>query len=136
MTRARISPRQDGDTHVRRHPQARHRTKLSESGRWLSDLHCLWRYCDQRSCQRARACQGDPRHCLHFLPLVPYEAREFILGWDNAQAQGLSWEEMLEEHAEEWQTLLNWQELVRDTLPENRWKERRRFEAEQRARLK
>jgi hypothetical protein len=27
---------------------------------------------------------------------------------------------MMDAHAEEWQTLLEWQQMVRDTLPENR----------------
>lgn len=106
-----------------------------EFAQWVSNLHCLWRYCDRRGCQRGRTCKSDPRHCLHFLPLVPYEAREFILGWDGAQARGLSFEEMMEEHAEEWQTLLRWNEMVRDTLPENIRKEQQRLAAAQRAGL-
>lgn len=93
---------------------------ILEQACWVSDLHCLWRFCDKRKCQRARACDGDPRHCLHFLPLVPYEAREFMMGWDKAQTAGLSYEQMMDEYAEEWQTLLAWQQMVRDSLPENR----------------
>lgn len=111
------------------------KARPADFARWLSDLHCLWRYCERRACQRARACKHNPGHCLHFMPLVPYEAREFILAWDDAHARGLSFEQMMEEHAEECQTLLRWNEMVRDTLPENRWKERQRCEAEQRARL-
>jgi hypothetical protein len=96
---------------------------LADGARWMSDLHCLWRYCEQRGCQRAHTCKGDPGHCLHFLPLVPIEARRFIQGWDDAQADGLSWEEMMEDHAQEWQTLMRWHEMVHATLPENRRKE-------------
>lgn len=84
------------------------------------DLHCLWRFCDRRRCQRARACCSDPRYCFHFFPLVPFEAREFFLGWDDARANGLTYEQMMDEYAEEWQTLMTWQHMVRDTLPENR----------------
>lgn len=109
--------------------------KIDVFGRWVSDMHCLWRYCEKRSCQRTRACGGEIKHCLHFMPLVPFEAREFMLAWDGAQADGLSFEEVKEEYAEEWQTLLAWREMVHDTLPENRWKDRQRSEAEQRIKL-
>lgn len=100
----------------------RHRGKSTAlaQARWIADLHCLWRYCEKRGCQRARACRGAPDHCLHFLPLVPMEAREFILQWDDALAEGLSFEQMMEERAQEWQTLMRWREMVAGTLPENR----------------
>lgn len=111
------------------------KTKAADRARWFSDLHCLWRYCEKRGCQRARACCGDVGHCLMFFMLVPYEAREFIFGWDAAKAAGLSFDEMMEEYAEEWDTLMRWREMVSDTLPENRWKEQQRFETEQRAKL-
>lgn len=108
--------------------------KTWEFIRWFSDIHCLWRYCDRRACQRQRTCRGDVRHCVHFFPLVPAEAREFILGWDEALEAGLSWEEMMEERADEWAMLLQWHEMVRDTLPENIAAERQRSEAAHRAR--
>lgn len=101
-------------------PSPARRKTILDFARWVSDLHCLWRYCERRGCQRARACSGDARHCLHFMPLVPIEVREFILNWDAAKAAGLSFEEMMKEHAEEWATLTRWQEMVRESLPENR----------------
>ncbi len=88
--------------------------------RQFSNLHCLWRYCERRGCQRARACRDTPKHCLHFMPLVPIEAREFFLAWDDAKAQGLGFDEMMQAHAEEWDTLMRWNRMVHDTLPENR----------------
>lgn len=96
------------------------RVPILDYTRWICDLYCLWRYCEKRGCQRARACCGDPRYCFHFLPLVPGEARAFIVGWDEAKADGLTYEQMMDEYAEEWQMLMIWQQMVRDTLPENR----------------
>lgn len=92
----------------------RHRGKATtrSHARWLSDLHCLWCFCGQSACRRARACRRDVHKCLPALALVPVEAREFIFGWDEALAQGLGFDEMMQERAGEWQTLMRWRELV------------------------
>lgn len=81
--------------------------------RGFSDLHCLWRFCGRRACTRARACRSEPAHCLPFLMLVPIEARAFLNHWDDALREGLTFEEMMDEHAEEWQALMQWRDLVR-----------------------
>jgi hypothetical protein len=106
------------------------RTPTAKSpARGFSDLHCLWRFCGRRRCLRARACRSDPSHCLYFMRLVPVEAREFIQHWDDALREGLTFEEMMEEHAEQWQMLTQWQALVASTLPENRPKKARLSQA-------
>lgn len=92
----------------------------ADFARWISDLHCLWRFCGKRACTRGRACRGAPKDCLPLLPLVPPEAREFIRHWDDAQREGLTFDEMMDEYAEQWDTLMQWQDLVARTLPENR----------------
>ena len=92
----------------------------ADAARWLSDLHCLWRFCEKRHCQRAQGCRGALSHCLPFISLLPPEACEFIRHWDDALREGLSFDEMMDEHAEQWQALTQWRDRVAATLPQNR----------------
>lgn len=95
----------------------------ADAARWMSDLHCLWRFCDRRGCRRAQACRGSLAHCLPFIALVPPEASEFIRHWDGAMSEGLSFDDMMDEHAEQWHALAEWRDRVAATLPQNRRKE-------------
>ena len=38
--------------------------KMNATGRWISDLHCLWRFCGKAACLRHQACRGDWRDYL------------------------------------------------------------------------
>jgi len=131
-------------THQYLDPTMIHYTHTSDPGdaaiirdaRAVSDLHCLWRYCEKRACQRAHMCRNDPGHCLHFMPLVPFEARAFYLVWNEArQKTGLTYEMAMGQYPEKWVTLMEWRDTVCKTLPENIAAARQRVGAAQRARL-
>ena len=95
--------------------------KMDVTARWICDLHCLWRFCGKAACLRQQACRGEWRDCLRrCLPLVPDEVRWFIAGFDEAQQQGLPYDEMFAELAEEWQVLMDWQQTVAASLPGRR----------------
>ena len=92
-------------------------TRAIAYARWRADLYCLWRLCGKRSCLRSRACRCDPRHCLPSLLLVPPEAQDFIIGFEDAFQQGVSFDAMMDDHEAEWAALMEWRELVLHTLP-------------------
>lgn len=98
-----------------RTPHPPRKPALADAARWLSDLHCLWRFCGRRACVRAQACRGSLAHCLPFIALVPPEASDFIRHWDDALREGLSFEDMMDEHAEPWDALMRWRERVAGT---------------------
>jgi hypothetical protein len=86
------------------------------SARWLADLYCLWRLCGKTACLRARACNGDLRHCQRALPLVPDDARHFMMGFEHGREDKLTFDEMIDLYAEELYALENWRALVMTTL--------------------
>ena len=88
----------------------------SPSARWLADLYCLWRLCGKTTCLRARACNGDLRHCLRALPLVPHGARHFMVGFEHGREDQLTFDEMIDLYAEELVALENWRALVMTSL--------------------
>ncbi len=86
------------------------------SARWLADLYCLWRLCGKTTCLRGRACNGDMRHCLRSLPLVPDDARQFIAGFEHGREDKLTFDEMTDLYFEELVALENWRALVMTSL--------------------
>lgn len=102
--------------------KARPKTKpkpksIDTAARWLADIYCLWRFCGKRACRRGHACTGDVRACYPALSLVPPEARDFLIGFDEGQKEGLLFDEMMARNEEEWAAVEAWQELVMSTLP-------------------
>jgi hypothetical protein len=83
-------------------PKPKARLTLYSAARGLADLYCLWRFCGNRACRRGQACSGEPRGCLHALPLVPPEALLFAKGFDDGQRDFLSFDEMMARNEEEW----------------------------------
>jgi hypothetical protein len=95
--------------------------KMTAFSRWICDLYCLWRFCGKAACLRQQACRGDWRDCLpRCLPLVPPEALGFLAGFDEAQAEGLPFDEMLVELTDEVQLLTEWKRRVAESLPGRR----------------
>lgn len=95
--------------------------KLAAFSRWICDLYCLWRFCGKAACLRQQACRGDVRDCLtRCLPLVPPEPLGFLAGFDEAQEEGLPFDEMLDELTEEVQLLTEWKRRVSASLPGRR----------------
>ena len=70
----------------------------------------------RRACLRARACNGDLRHCLRALPLVPHGARHFMVGFEHGREDQLTFDEMIDLYAEELVALENWRALVMTSL--------------------
>lgn len=104
--------------------QPKPRLTAHTAARWIADLYCLWRFCGKPACRRGQACKGDVRTCLRALPLVPPEALLFLKGFDDGQAEWLSFDEMMARNEEEWAAVEDWQELVMSTLPESEvWSE-------------
>ncbi len=91
---------------------------FAATARWIADLHCLWRYCDAQACRHAMACRRDVRRCIVALALVPAEARAFVEGLSEAQAEGLPFDEAFADLAQEWEMLQRWQALVAATRPD------------------
>ena len=104
--------------------QSKPRTKpkpspsLTLTRQW-SDLYCLWRFCGTRACRRGRACSGNVRGCFVGLPLVPPEALAFMLGFEDGQNEGLSFDDMMARNEDEWEALEDWQHRVMSSLPES-----------------
>jgi hypothetical protein len=95
--------------------------KLAAFSRWICDLYCLWRFCGKAACLRQQTCRGDWRDCLpRCLPLVPPEALGFLAGFDEAQEEGLPFDEMLAELTDEVQLLTEWKRRVAQSLPGRR----------------
>ena len=107
-------------TNVRQNakPKPKPRLTIDTAARRLADLYCLWRFCGKQACRRGHACKGDVRACYAALPLVPPEARDFLIGFDEGQNEVLSFDEMMERNEEAWGALEEWQELVKSSLPE------------------
>lgn len=97
---------------TRSHP----RPTIADAARWLAELYCLWRFCGKHACLRARACRGDTRACMKNLPLVPAEALDFVAGYDDGQAEGLSFDEMMEANEDAWSAVEDWRARVMATV--------------------
>jgi len=73
-------------------------TALAEGMRvWATHLK-LWRLCGNAKCRRAGACRGKVQFCAraNFL-LLPQGVRDFFHGLTEAQEEGLSFQEAIEQ---------------------------------------
>ena len=95
------------------------RLTIDDAARRLSDIYCLWRFCGTRACRRGEACRGDARICLRALPLVSPDALEYLHGYDEGLAEGLTFDEMLANNEAEWAAVEAWQTLVLSTRPDS-----------------
>ncbi|ARQ01508.1 hypothetical protein [Pseudorhodoplanes sinuspersici] len=100
-------------------PRTKRRLTLHTAARRLSDLYCLWRFCGTRACRRRKACKGDPRTCMPALSLVPPEALAFLEGFDEGQAEGLTFDEMMARNEDEWAALEAWHKRVMSKATES-----------------
>lgn len=80
--------------------------------RWIAELYCLWRLCPRSACRRARACRDDAQRCMSGLALVPPDALDFLVCFDDAREDGLTFEEMIDLHGEELDALEQWRAQV------------------------
>jgi hypothetical protein len=77
--------------------------------RELCNSMWVWRLCDAARCRRARACRGAPRRCLaRHAPLVPEEARAFVVRMFAMRQEGATFEEMIAELAQEKTAFEEW----------------------------
>jgi hypothetical protein len=66
--------------------------------RWMSNMACLWSFCRNPACSRARQCKRDPRFCLRrYAPLLPDEVRDGIKLMLEGQRSGKSYDDLAEE---------------------------------------
>ena len=80
--------------------------------RWLSDLYCLWRLCPRSACRRAKGCRRDDGKCQTGLALVPPDALDFIVCFEDARDNNLSYDEMIDLYAAELAALECWRAQV------------------------
>jgi hypothetical protein len=65
---------------------------LAVARRQLSNTLRLSQFCDNKTCQRARCCRGEPLHCLQIaIPLLPPEAFENLLRKQSGRAAKRQW---------------------------------------------
>lgn len=96
-----------------RHPAP----ETAATARTYGNLLCVWRLCGNAACLRARRCRGDGSGCLNrCLPLLPEPVRDFLAGLGAAQKAGLTWDEALDEFAEEWDALGEWNAVVAESM--------------------
>lgn len=79
---------------------------------WIADLYCLWRLCPRAACRRAKACRGDGCICQAGLALVPSEALDFMLAFEQARDDRLTYDEMIDICSEEIGALERWRAQV------------------------
>lgn len=86
--------------------------------RLVNDTLCLWRLCGKKACLRARACRGrDPADCgLRCRRLAPEGAQNFIEGIYETYGCGLTFEQVMEELADEAAALRAWHAQVQRSL--------------------
>jgi hypothetical protein len=81
--------------------------------RTISDELMLWRLCRRSACFRAKACLGPPDQCVRACsPLVPVEAREFVIKVLGDKEAGYSPEEAVRDHPKETAAFFEWREAV------------------------
>jgi len=97
------SPAFAGDDARRDHPA------LTPALRWMSNMICLWGFCDKAACRRAQRCKGDPRDCLaRYAPLVPEDARAGVKCMLEGLRYGQSYDEVCEDVPDEVVAVEDW----------------------------
>lgn len=77
--------------------------------RWMSNMICLWGFCHNEACSRARQCKRDPRFCMRrYAPLVPEEARDGVKLMLEGLRSGKSYDDLLDEAPEEIAAVEDW----------------------------
>jgi hypothetical protein len=84
---------------------------------WIAELYCLWRLCPRTACRRAQRCRGDGYACQTGLALVPPDALDFIVAFEDARDEQLTYDEMIDVCAEELAALERWRAQVNASLP-------------------
>jgi hypothetical protein len=100
------------------------RLEQTQRLRWAADLIALWGLCGRAACRRAGRCRGEPRDCLpRCAPLVPEDVREGAKLLAEARANGMSFDEVLQECSDAIEDIGEWMELVEQSARKvSRWK--------------
>lgn len=83
---------------------------------WIAELYCLWRLCPRTACRRAKRCRGDAQVCMTGLALVANEALGFMVAFEDARDDRLSYEEMIDVCSEELAALERWRDQVERSM--------------------
>jgi len=77
--------------------------------RWVSNMACLWGFCHNPACRRARTCKRDPRFCLRrYGPLLPDEVRDGLKLMVEGRHSRKSYDDLFGEAPEEIAAVEDW----------------------------